>query len=194
MDLIGFAQQNKVLFTTLHLFGVFVSFGTVMIADVFFLKLLKNLNATKIEINILRAFSKIIWFGLLVIVSAGIFLFLSDIDKYSQSAKFLTKMLVVFVIIINGLFLHFISPKLSSIPFRELMTSSDENIKEVRRLFFAFGSISSLSWWSAFILGIMKTSPAPFQILLTIYLVVLFTGMLISQVFERIISRRKISN
>ena len=187
MDLVLFAQQYNPYFVGVHLFGVVLGFGGALISDALFLKFLKDLKIEQKELSILKTMSKIIWVGLFVLVISGIFLFLSDIERYSQSAKFLTKIIVVGIIIVNGVVLNFVvTPKLSSINFGKSKGSG------IRSLAFACGAVSVTSWWTAFILGLMHKSPAPFHVLLSIYLLVLSGAIVSSQIIEKLISSRKI--
>ncbi len=186
-SLISLAQQYYPYFVGLHLVGVVLGFGGALISDILFFKFLKDLKITKNESSILHALSKVIWFGIGIIVLSGFFLFLSDIERYSISSKFLAKMAIVAIIIINGFVLNFIvTPKLTSIAFGELKSSG------IRRLAFASGAVSITSWVAAFILGLMHRSPWPFHILFGTYLLIVGGAMLGSQILEKLISTRKI--
>ena len=194
MDLVSFAQQYNPYFVGAHLAGVILGFGGALISDILFFKFLKDLKVTKNEVSILHALSKIIWFGIGIIVLSGFFLFLSDIERYSQSAKFLTKMAVVALIIVNGAVLNFaVTPKLTSITFGDSKGLKDAKLNRIRSLAFASGAVSITSWWTAFILGLMHKSPAPFHIILATYLFILAGAILGSQVLEKLISTRKLT-
>lgn len=187
MDLISFAQNYFPFILGAHLVGVVLGFGGALISDILFFKFLKDFKITNNEASILHALSKVIWFGIGVIVLSGFFLFLSDIERYSMSSKFLTKMSVVAIIIINGIVLNFVvTPKLTSIAFGELKGSA------IRRIAFACGAVSITSWWAAFILGLMKTSPAPLHVMFSTYLFILAGAIIGSQILEKLISARKI--
>ena len=198
MDLVLFAQQYNPYFVGVHLLGVVLGFGGALISDVLFIKFLKDLKIEDVELKILKTMSKIIWMGLLIIVISGVFLFLSDIERYSVSAKFLVKMIVVGIIIVNGALLNFVvTPKLTQIQFGEFGEVGDigdvQGIRNLRRLAFASGAVSMTSWWTAFILGLMHRSPTPFHVLLGIYLIVVAGAIVSSQILEKLISTRKIN-
>ncbi|OGH16503.1 MAG: hypothetical protein A3C30_04930 [Candidatus Levybacteria bacterium RIFCSPHIGHO2_02_FULL_40_18] len=186
--LIFFAQNYNPVIVGAHLFGVVLGFGAALIGDILFFKFLKDSKIEEKEVDVLKTMSKIVWTGLFIIVISGVFLFLSDVERYSQSSKFLVKMIVVGIIILNGGVLNLaVAPKLTSINFSEPRGSG------IRSLAFACGAISVTSWWTAFILGLMHMSPAPFHVLLSIYLFILAGAILISQILERLISTHKIN-
>ena len=192
-SLISFAQNYHPLIVGVHLFGVVLGFGGALISDALFLKFLKDLKIEQKELSILKTMSKIIWVGLFILVVSGLFLFLSNIERYSQSSKFLAKMIIVGIIIVNGAVLNFvITPKLMSINFGESKGSEDTKLKGIRKLAFAAGAISVTSWWTAFILGLMDKSSWSFHVLFAIYLFVLASAILGSQILERLISSRKL--
>ena len=67
-----------------------------------------------------------------------------------------------------------------------LMNPGPVNVSErVRKAAYALGSVSGVSWLSAFILGTMRASPLPFSQLLGIYVLALGGAILVSQLLER---------
>jgi hypothetical protein len=190
-----FALQNKAIILKIHLTAVIFALGSVLAADIFFARLVIKLSASAKEINILTTFSKFIWLGLAIIVPAGILLIASDTQTYFNLPRIMVKMIVIFATLTNGIFLNIlVTPRLISIPFKKLMLSTDKNIRNARRLMFALGSISTISWWFAFVLGFVKTISFSFQTILTIYLFFIISGILMSQVIEYVNCRRKINS
>lgn len=192
MDIASFLQENFRYIIGLHLVGIILGFGGALIADIFFFRFLKDRKITEEEVKTLKVFSKIIWMGLVVIVLSGSLLFFSNFERYSNSAKFLTKMTVVSIIVVNGLVLNFaVTPKLSSINFDS--RKEKDKTKGTRSLVFAAGSVSTASWWTAFILGMMHGSPAPYLTMLSVYLIILAGAIVLSQILERLFSSGKIN-
>ena len=191
-DMMPYLATYKPLILGVHLAGVVIGFGGAIIADMFFMKFLKDFRISADESAFLKTLSQIIWFGLGVIFIGGLFLFLSDVDTYAHSAKFLAKMVVVAVIIVNGFFLNtFVSQNLTKIPFEGEISDLDEKTKETRKLAFALGAISATSWWTAFILGMMRASPAPFITILAVYFCALLGVVITSQIVEKFLSKKK---
>lgn len=193
MDIISFLQENFRFIIGLHLVGVVLGFGAALMADIFFLKFLKNRKVTEDELKTLKVFSRIIWVGLFIIFFSGLLLFLSNIDFYLNSAKFITKMLVVGVIALNGLILNFaVTPKLTSINFTK-RENEDKKMQNARSFAFVSGAISVTSWWTAFILGMLQFSPAPLPIMLGAYFIILSVAVIVSQLVCRLFISGKIN-
>jgi uncharacterized membrane protein len=191
-DMMPYLIEHRQLILGIHLAGVVIGFGGAIIADLFFAKYLKDFRISVQEAEVLKTLSHIIWLGLAVIFIGGLFLFLTDVDKYINSPKFLVKMIVVAIVAVNGFFLNtLIAPKLTSIPFEGKISDLDADRREDRKLAFALGAISTISWWTAFTLGIMKTSPAPFITMLAAYFLLLFAAVCISQMLEKFLSGKK---
>lgn len=178
--------EYKSYFTLLHLFGFALGVGGATISDVLFFKFLKDFKITPEERDVLKTMSQIVWFGLLIIVISGIAIFLPESEKLLASGKFLTKVCVVAVIIINGAVLNLlITPKLLTIAWKE----NGMNVKKVSRMSniaFATGAVSFVSWYTAFILGFAKNVPYSFTQLTSAYIGVLLVGVIGSQIFRKV--------
>ena len=173
--------ENIDLVRTIHILGVALGLGTATITDVFFFRFLKDFKISRMESGVMRTLTLVIWFALVILVASGTVLYLQDMERLNQSSKFLTKMIVVGVIIINGIVLNlFISPRLTKI-------SSD---KYTRRIAFALGAISITSWYSAFLLGMFRAVPLSFAVLVSIYCALSLLAIVASQVMERIYTKR----
>ena len=177
------------LILSIHIVGVVIGFGGAIITDLLFLKFAKDGKIVASESIVLSTMSKIIWIGILIIVISGLFILLSDIERYTHSAKFLLKMLVVWIIVINGLILNFvITPKLPNVNFGKINPSEDKT-RSIRKLVSVAGAISATSWWTVFILGMLRFSPAPFLFLLTCYILVLTSAVIGSLLINSLITK-----
>ncbi len=189
--LVSFLITYKAFILGLHLFGLAIGLGGASMADLFFFKFLKDLRISEREADVLRGISQFIWLGLAILVVSGIGLILTNPEFYFSSAKFLVKMIVVLVIIVNGAFLNLsITPKLIHISFGDPHRHYKGELRADRRLAYALGAISASSWYSAFILGLTSTMPLNFGPLLGIYLAIVLVAVLGSQLLERLIARR----
>lgn len=100
-------------------------------------------------------------------------------------------MLVVAVIIINGAFLNlFVAPKLVKISFEEKDKHQPDELHYKRKIAFASGAVSAVSWYSAFILGMLRSVPLDFSSLFLIYLLLLGGAIIGSQFMERLFVKR----
>src|SRR3989344_3281363 len=96
----------KTLLTIFHILGVTMGAGGAFFADYIFLDSVKNHRVSRREMSFIGGSSKFIWWGLLLLFLSGLGLFLLDPIKYSSSPKFLTKMIIVVIITLNGLIFH----------------------------------------------------------------------------------------
>ncbi|OGY78587.1 MAG: hypothetical protein A3B74_04365 [Candidatus Kerfeldbacteria bacterium RIFCSPHIGHO2_02_FULL_42_14] len=170
----------------IHIFGVSLGLGAVIITDVFFFRFLKDLKISEFESSVMRLISQIIWFAIAVLIVSGLGLFLPEREALLDSPKFLVKMLVLLVIIVNGTFLnYFIAPRLVKISFGATHDHKTGSLRRARKLAFASGAISLVSWFSAFTLGMLHSSPFSFPTLLGIYILLLAAAVTTSQFVER---------
>ena len=191
LGFISLLAEHHDLIVILHIFGVALGLGGATIADIFFFKFLKDLRISEWEAGILHTLSQIIWFALAILVLSGIGLYLPEAQELNQSSKFLVKMVVVFVLILNGAFLNLlIAPKLVKISFGQKHHHQTGELHHIRKLAFALGAISLVSWYSAFILGMLRFISIDFLPLLLIYVGILSGAVIASQLLERSFAKR----
>lgn len=186
---IEFFNEHKSVSVMVHVFSVIFGMGAALVSDVLFNNFLADYKINKTENRVLGVLSKVIWVSLFAIMFSGIAIFLSNPEKYMNSSKFLVKIFIVCMIIINGyLFQRFIHPALSKFKF------SDNNLHhkyvKLRKLSFALGAVSFISWMLAFILGSVNFVPFSFYQAVFIYFGMLMCGIGASQVLEYRISKR----
>ena len=133
----------------------------------------------------LHSLSQVIWFALAILVVTGIGLYLPESGRLNESPKFLMKLIVVSVLIINGSFLNLlVTPKLVRISFGAPHDHEPGELTVARRLALAMGAISIVSWYSAFFLGYFDKAPAEFSMMIAIYIGLLAIGVVVSQILE----------
>ena len=186
----GFLGDNKRIFVIIHVLAVIIGMGGALISDIFFNIYIKDKKIQPNENKTLGILSTIVWTGLFFIVLSGLAIFLSDPIKYSQSVKFLVKMTIVGIIIINGYaFFRIIHPALRKIDF------TDSNIHhkyvKLRKIAFAMGAISLTSWLVAFVLGMIKTIPISYEMAMLTYLIIGLFGIFFSQAIEIRLTHKK---
>ena len=132
-----------------------------------------------------------IWFALALIILTGIGLYLPASELLLDSSKFLVKMIVVAVIVVNGAILNLlISPKLVHISFGGSHEHQSGELHKLKKLAFTLGAISSTSWYSAFILGALRQLPFSFLELLGIYVALVIIAVAGSQIMERMVAKK----
>lgn len=179
------------LIVIFHVFGVAIGLGGATIADILFFKFLKDFRISEWEADVMRTLSQTIWFALAILVLTGLGLYLPEAEELNQSAKFLVKMIVVAVIIVNGVFLNLlVAPKLVKISFGEKHDHQSGELHHERKIAFALGAVSIVSWYSAFILGVAREVPLNFWPLILTYILLISGAIVASQVMERFFVKR----
>jgi hypothetical protein len=160
--------------------------GGATITDLFFFRFLRDWRISPHEADVTRTLSQVIWFGLAILVMSGVGLYLPQMEFLNASSKFLTKVVVVAVILTNGSFLNLVvAPRLVSMTFHSVSPEEGRKMARFRRLAFALGAISFTSWYTAFVLGMIRSVPLRFVSLLTIYALVVAAAVTVSQIMER---------
>ncbi len=183
---VPFLVAHKSLWLMIHGIGFILGVGAATVTDVFFFKFLKTHTISEEGKQTFDTLTSVIWMGLAVLLVSGFMIYLPQHGHLSQSPKFLLKLIVIGVIIVNGILLNLIvSPRM-----RQLSFDGTKPARHFRRLAFALGAISLTSWYTAFFLGSLRHL-GKYTLLhgITMYAVVLFVAVVGSQLFERIMVR-----
>lgn len=177
------AHQDALLL--IHLSGLALGLGAVTITDIFFMKFLKDFRVSEGEADILNTILQVAWFGLAVLVLGGGGLYLGDGAAPESFGVFGVKIIAVLVIILNGAVLNFIvQPRLVKISLRERHAHAAGELHRGRKLAYALGAVSLVSWYAAFILSILDSLPFSFGVLLAVYFAALGGAVILSQLLE----------
>src|SRR3989338_4399486 len=142
MEFTEFFQSIKTPATIAHIIAVIVGMGSALVSDGLFSFFARDKKLSAKEIKILEVLRALVLYGLVAIALSGIAIFLSDPDKYIHSEKFLAKMSILAVLLLNGYALNkYIWPHLLK---KKFFTAKSE--RNVRRIAFACGSVSAISW------------------------------------------------
>lgn len=183
-EVINFFTEYRQVSIIAHVFFVILGMGSALVSDILFNFYIKDKKINPTENSTLETLSGVIWFSLWFIILSGGAIFLSDVSTYSASAKFLLKMTIVGFIIINGyLFARVTHGSLLKLDFSDI--NSNHKYVRIRRMSFAFGAISLVSWMFAFVLGSIRSIPVSFWIGLMAYGLCLLLAVIASQIVER---------
>lgn len=178
MELIDF----KSIYILFHIFGAVLGAGGAYVSDAIFFSSVKDKVINHTEFRFMKLGSLFVWTGLFILFVSGLLLFLTNIEGYLASSKFLIKMFIVFVIFLNGIFFHmFHFPKI----YRHInhhYPSSDEFMRN-KKLLMISGVISITSWTFALILGSVKSIPLDFTVLFLMYIIFEMCSILITLKF-----------
>jgi hypothetical protein len=167
----------------LHLLGFAIGVGGATVTDVFFMKFLKDFRISKTEADFMRTLSRILWTGVMILSITGLGLFLFDPLRLLTSAKFIAKMCVVLVLLLNGWFLHFaVTPSLRRIAFHKKNHPQAKSFQQIRQRAFISGGVSIVSWYYAFFVAVSRFQTVTlggYLALYTLLLVASFAGALL---------------
>lgn len=186
-----FFAEYKQVSIGVHVLAVVVGMGSALFSDALFNRFIADFKIDKLEHHLFSVLSKIIWISLFVMLVSGTAIFMSDVASYSGSDKFLAKMTVVLLIILNGFFFKIcIDPSLRKIDFSD--TNKQHKYVKLRRLSFAFGAVSVVSWLFACGLALYKGSHFSYSTIMLVYTGLVAVGVLCSQILERVIVKRAV--
>jgi hypothetical protein len=182
-ELFVLLANQKLWWVIVHNIGFILGLGGATITDVLFFRFLKDYRITQQEKGTMDTLSNIIWVGLLVLIVSGIMLYLPEQARLGESPKFLLKLVVVSVLLINGILLNLlVAPRMRSFSLAQTAPA-----KHFRRLAFALGGISIASWYTAFILGSLRHINLPLREGVAVYTSILIAVVIGSQIYERIV-------
>ncbi len=167
------------IFIIVHLFGVVLGAGGAFISDGIFFTSLKDKIISKDEFRIIRTASNFIWGGLLLLVISGVGLFTQNVEVLSSSEKFISKMTVVVIIILNGIIFHFFHlPFLKRNLEKKLASKANPSSEKLIPFVLTSGVISIVSWASAVILGALRSFSYSYTTFLSVYVLIIGFGIL----------------
>lgn len=187
-----FFVAYKPVFTVIHVLSVVFGMGGALMSDVLFNFFTKDRELSQNELKTLSILSKIVLTTLPIIILSGFLIFLSNVDKYIHSAKFLAKMTLMIILLVNGLVLD--KYIWSHLLKKKFFTSIKE--KKFRILSFICGSISVITWLCICTLGVLDSVTLSYWKIIGIYTVLIFAAFPIAlgieyKEFEQYILKKK---
>lgn len=139
-----------------HVLGTAFGLGGATISDLLFFRATKDGRFEAKEWEIMKLLSRVIWLGITLAVLSGIgflFEYAMTPEKVAllENDKIWAKMTIVFIIFLNGIFLHW-----KLFPIFESMvegTKGKSKFPGSMMMVFTSGAISITSWYSVFIMG-----------------------------------------
>lgn len=187
-----FFTQIKSVFIVIHALAAAVGLGAVVVTDTLFFRFLKDFKVSHKERETLNTISQVIWGAIIALFLSGVVLYFSAPLEYLAKSKFVAKLCIFAVIVINGIALNaIISPYLVRLSFNDDAESLKKSLKLriLRRIAFASGGISIVSWLSVFILGSIRSIPLSVGQALLVYIGLAGCAVLGSQIFATILKK-----
>lgn len=182
--LVQLAASHTTAFILMHNIGAVLGVGGSTYLDIFIHQKLKraHIGSWHHAAGSARLFAHMIFLGLLLLTVSGIALLIPHANILFGSTKFLTKLIILSMLIANGALMHFlILPRLL-----------ENHSKRDVRLFYASSAVSLTCWYAVFILGALGriTTPPLWVMLVGITLLLILTTTL-SQLLIRTMDERK---
>jgi hypothetical protein len=161
---------------TFHLLGMVLGLGGTFILDILIFHFLRNFKISKEEAVIMHLISQLIIIGLILIIVTGVAILFTDTAFYLSSGRFLMKMTAVLVLTINGLVLNFyMMPEIEKLSLTKKDLDKHQSLKRVA---FAIGAVSMISWFSAFFFAMIKDLESfSYTPMLIVYVLLLIIGV-----------------
>ncbi len=179
ITLYNFYMDYHIFLVFVHILGAVVGMGGAIMSDLIFLLSIRDEKVSHTEMRFLRLGGRVVWVGLGIIVISGALLFFEHPDRYLESSKFLAKMTIVGILIINGIFFHAVHiPRLH----RHIgvhFPSSDEFMRAVPLLLIS-GTVSVVSWGSALLLGVSRRLSYTYPEIMGVYVLVLLCAIIVA--------------
>ncbi len=191
--MIEFFTQIKPVIIVVHALAAAVGLGAVVVTDTLFFNFLKNFKISQKEDSVLQMVSGIIWIAIVLLALTGTMLYLSGPLGYLAKSKFVVKVIIFGVIVLNGVILNWVlTPYLKKISFGPVLKEPSFKIRFLRRLAFASGAVSIISWLTVFILGSVRSIPFTVTTGILFYLGLCGFVIVGSQVYATWVKRHKI--
>jgi uncharacterized membrane protein len=176
--------ETKTLYTIIHVFGAIIGAGGAFVSDGMFFDTVKDGRVTKRELDFMKLGGRFVWIGLFVLVISGIFLVSTNPSYYLASDKFIAKVVIVGIILINGIIFHSIH-----IPYirNHLGIKLSESITFHKKssAIVLSGALSFVSWVFTVILGSLRAVPYNYTEILSVYVVCAMLAMFVGLGIKR---------
>lgn len=176
--------ELKTLYLIAHIFGAILGAGGAFASDAMFFSTIKDGRVTEDEIRFMRLGGKLVWSGMALLVLSGIFLVSTDPAGYLNSDKFLAKVTIVAIIIINGIIFHLRHLPHISAHLNITLANSPSFMKGASFLLMS-GALSMVSWISTVILGMLKNVPWSYIQIMSLYAVIIFFALIAASLMKR---------
>lgn len=165
-----------IIYVILHIFGAILGAGSAYVSDSMFFLSVKDSKFTKKEIEFLHLGSKLVWLGIGILVISGALLFSQDVEGYMASSKFLAKMTIVGIIVLNGLAFHFKHMPVIERHVGKRLVESKEFRKKASGIV-ASGALSMISWTATVVLGVLPFVPWSYWMIMGLYAGIVLFGI-----------------
>ncbi|MFC1662827.1 hypothetical protein ACFL04_01510 [Patescibacteria group bacterium] len=161
----------------IHFIGLAISLGSVFVVDVMWFIYEREKKYSHFLVKFSPIMSMMVWVGLILLITSGIFLTAERPDYYLTDARFQMKLILVLLLVANGVYLNLrVGPRIQELTplFHEEATDKYYQLK-TRGV--VSGVISLFSWIGAIVFAVYKNIDQPLINLLIIFIAIVLTGV-----------------
>jgi len=178
------ADNESVIVVAMGLALALGTGGSALMAVLFF-KFLSDLVITREEYDVLSTIAQIIWTALLVVIfSAGVLFFIGGEAVMINRSVLVTILALAVITALAEVFLNlWIGPELVE---RSIFNRGRRvgHSTDIRRLGFALGAISVISWFSMMTVKLLRDTDIDLELLLAFYGLAVVVSVILSQVMN----------
>lgn len=183
LDFVPLLLEWREPLVALHLLGFALGIGGATVADLVFFRFMKDFYISESERDIIRSLSQALWIGLLVVVVSAVGLYLPA--QAGEASYFWPEMALLALIAANdAIFGLVIMPKLVAAAGNHKVLRVAE-VQSLRRVAFALGSASFVTWYAAFVAVLQGESGLHVGSFFGWYVAAMVGALVLSQLVER---------
>lgn len=182
--------DTKTIYTIIHVFGAIIGAGGAFVSDGMFFDTIKDGRVAKRELDFMKLGGKFVWTGLFVLLVSGILLVSTDPARYLASDKFIAKVIIVAVIVVNGVVFHTIHIPHIRNHFGLKLKESETFLKKSSFIMVS-GALSLISWIFTVILGSLRHVPYNVIGILSVYLLCVLCAVIAALGMKKVMLRIK---
>lgn len=162
----------KTVYLIAHVFGAILGAGGAYASDAMFFSTIRDGIIDRHELRFMKIGSRLVWGGVILLFISGLLLVSTDPARYLASSKFLAKITIVFIIVINGIVFHLVHiPHIHK--HLELKFAESPSFLKKSSFLLASGAVSIVSWTATVILGMLRQVPYDYWQIMGFYFLVL---------------------
>ena len=171
-------MDSHTSFIIIHLIGLAFGAGGVTSSHFYLHHIMEEPAAAQIYARMLPKFSLLIWFGVYLLGTSGLALFLEQPHFYASSGKFMAKMVMVTALIASGLYLSGpVTKRVLALSQRD-WSERNERFCQAMKIAIPGGVISIASWLGALILGAAGPQYWSMGQILSVYFYIISAGVM----------------
>ncbi len=171
-------------------FALAIGVGGSTITNIMFFKFLKDFKISAEEFDVLKVLTQVTLVALLVVIIATTTLYFTDVQMIDSVTLLITINFVMVVAVVELILNFWIGPNLVDISFDKKHKQLPSNLSRVRRLAFALGAISLVSWFALLVFNTLRDINFDLYVVISAYSFFVICAVIISQLIDQSFSQK----